>query len=108
MDTQFKPLRIIAEFSLPDRASRDALETKITNFVGGQAPGSYSRNLYREDPEDSTTPFWFRMDVNLVITTIGDVATIRNTILANIDSFGTVLNYKFDFEEVLLTIGEQE
>jgi hypothetical protein len=100
METKFEPLKIRIEFQLPDRASRDALETKITNFIAGQDPGSYAQNLYREDPQDSSNPFWFRTNMTIIVDEIADVSAIRSTILANIDTFGTVINYEFDFEEI--------
>ena len=100
MDTVFRPLKIVAEFQLADRASRTALETKIDTFISGQDPGSYAVTQYREDLSDATNPFWFRMHLNIVVSAIGDVATIRTAILGNIDTFGTVTKFKFDFEEV--------
>lgn len=98
METKLK-LKVMIEFRLTSLADRVDLETKINNFIAGQAAGSSRRNQSREDPNDSQNPFWFRTHMDIVVPDVAAVASARSAILTALETMPEAVHFHLQMNE---------
>ena len=85
MDTALT-LVITIGFKLSAPAERDALETKITNFIAGQAVTSYPVNSYSNNPQNTEDPYSFQTILYVKVADVAAVNSARTAILSALDT----------------------
>jgi hypothetical protein len=98
MESKLK-LKVMIEFRLTSLADRVDLETKINNFIAGQAAGSSRRNQSREDPNDSQNPFWFRTHMDIVVPDVAAVASARSAIVTALETMPELIHFHLQMDE---------
>jgi len=99
-------LKTQLEINLPNRAGLTSPMGTIDTYIGNQAEGSWARYQFREDPNDSSSPFFLRVTISIVVTSRSEAANCMTTIDNALVSLGDVTSLKYEYEEEEIFVGE--
>ena len=94
MDVAYE-VKVRISFKLSSIGARDALETKITNFINSRIAGSYAKNKFVEDPSKTDNPFRFDTVLHIIANSLADVSSADAAILTALEDMPVKSSFEF-------------